>query len=399
MTQRLPVNKTVLVLGDTPEARRVAGGLEGLGYLVLWVVGANSDADMANRLWIYKGQRFEGLDGHVGRFRAHLSDGSVHSILSCAAVVVATGSERYWPAKRYSLPLGGAVLSVPQMAARMNERPSAAQRRRQRIALLLDWGGETPRETAAETLELAIRLRSTWHCEVVCFYQNLKVDSYNVERLTREMRDCGVLFSRYDALQVTASDAGVELAYVEGTLSANLLVLPEAVRPAADTARLARALRVHVGADGYFQDVNIHHYRPGLASRQGVFFCGRCHMDADAQQVATDVAQTLANVDALLGSGALESEKVVARVDADKCIRCLTCVRTCPHAAAEIVEYYDTGEADTVTASYVDVWACRGCGACAANCPVKAIEMVDASEAQPRGVPEGVAERPMPSQG
>jgi heterodisulfide reductase subunit A len=205
------------------------------------------------------------------------------------------------------------------------------------------------------------------------------------------MRDCGVVFCRYDTIKVAAGEAGVDLTWPEGTFHADTLVLPEAVRPGADTARLARALRVHVGADGYFQDVNIRYYRPGLSSRPGVFFCGRCHMDGDGQQVATDVAQTAANVDALLGSGSIASEQVVALVDPKVCIRCLTCVRTCPHAAAEITDY--TAEAAfPVTAARVDLWACRGCGACAANCPVKAIEMVDADEAPARGVPSAARE-------
>ena len=37
MSQRVPVEKKVMVLGDTPEAGRVAHDLLGLGYLVHWV--------------------------------------------------------------------------------------------------------------------------------------------------------------------------------------------------------------------------------------------------------------------------------------------------------------------------------------------------------------------------
>jgi Pyruvate/2-oxoacid:ferredoxin oxidoreductase delta subunit len=45
-------------------------------------------------------------------------------------------------------------------------------------------------------------------------------------------------------------------------------------------------------------------------------------------------------------------------------------VRTCPHAAVEIVDYED------VTAAKVVDLACWGCGACVVNCPVQAIELV-----------------------
>jgi len=47
-------------------------------------------------------------------------------------------------------------------------------------------------------------------------------------------------------------------------------------------------------------------------------------------------------------------------------------VRTCPHAAVQVVEYEDMD----VVAARVDELAFWGCGACASNCPVQAIEMV-----------------------
>ncbi len=56
-------------------------------------------------------------------------------------------------------------------------------------------------------------------------------------------------------------------------------------------------------------------------------------------------------------------------MDATACIRCLTCVRTCPHAAIEIVTRHDR------TAAHVVELACRGCGACVGNCPVQAISL------------------------
>lgn len=54
-----------------------------------------------------------------------------------------------------------------------------------------------------------------------------------------------------------------------------------------------------------------------------------------------------------------------ARVDADKCIACLTCVRVCPYEVPGL----ERGTAD------VSIEQCQACGLCATECPAKAITM------------------------
>jgi len=63
-----------------------------------------------------------------------------------------------------------------------------------------------------------------------------------------------------------------------------------------------------------------------------------------------------------------------AEVASDECIRCLTCIRTCPHQAVELRATED------VVAAYVVPEACWGCGMCVANCPVRAISLIEAEQ-------------------
>jgi heterodisulfide reductase subunit A len=377
MNQGVAITKSVLILGGAPEAEIVQQELLALGYQVHWAPLEERAFALETLnvpgLAVYPGAELVGLEGHVGHFTAHLEHGSERFTVSAAAIVVATGNERYYPAERYRVALAPRVLTVPQIRQQLDVPRStraALPHRHERIMFLLDWGGETAKETATEALQVALRLRQEWHCEVCVFYRDLKVDTYNLERLTREMRDRGVVFCRYNDPQVTADDEGVNLTSTEGTLRGEMLILPEAVRPRANTAELAALLRVNVGEDGYFQDVNIRHYRPGISNRKGILFAGRCHLEADEATLLADAYQAAANVDALLGAGFLAPEEIVAQVDSSKCIRCLTCIRTCPHAAVELAE-----EQDVVAAKVVEL-ACQGCGACVANCPVRAITLV-----------------------
>ena len=375
MSQRTPVSREVMVLGGTPDAGWVVQELLSLAYQVYWIVPQGEPPIKLQDalLTLYEGAVLTGFTGHVGSFRATLRRNAQPLSLSASALVVATGNERYYPDTLYGIPLSPRVLTLSQLKQQLaipRSVSAMALRRNERLLFLLDLGQETGKEMASEALRLASRWREQWHGEVYVFYRNLKVDTYGLERLTREMRDKGVLFCRYGNIQVTTGDDGVALTYIEGTVLGERLVLPEAVRPPADTAALARLLQVRVGEDGYFQDVNIHQYRPGLSNRRGIFFAGRCHLDGDEDDIRADAVQAAANVDALLRRGFLEPDAVRALVDSSKCIRCLTCVRTCPHAAVEIAEY------DDVTAARVVELACQGCGACVCNCPVRAIELV-----------------------
>ena len=382
MTLTIGVSRQVLVLGGTPEAGAVSEELAKLGYAVQWVSpdGATAAYDTSSLppgVCASPGASVTAFEGQAGDFRATLVQGGQVRQLGLQAVVVANGNERYYPEARYGLPLSPNVLTAPQLEARMADT-AGGNGAPQCMAFLLDYGGQAAKETATEVLQMALCARQAHCAEVYVFYENLQVDSPGLERLTRQMRDAGIVFSRYAQVGISVEDDGVALSYAEGVVQAALLVLPEAVRPHAQTVELASVLDVRLGADGFFQDINIRQYRPGLSSRRGVFFAGRCHMDGSVEEAKADALQTAANVDALLGGGEVSREPIVAEVDSSKCVRCLTCVRTCPHAAVEIAEY------EQVIAARVMALACYGCGACVVNCPVRAIELVgDASELVP----------------
>jgi heterodisulfide reductase subunit A-like polyferredoxin len=371
----MQVEKRVMVLGDAPEADRLVRELLSLGYTVHWLTAEDASTELAAEgLDRHPGATLVAVEGEVGDFTVRLRDARSRALepVHVAALVVATGNERHYPAERYGLALAAPVYTAGQVARQLAAPVTtgpALPHRDERVALLLDWGGETAHELVSETLDLATALRQRWHSEVYCFYRDLKVDTPGLERQTRAMREQGVVFCRYDDLDIHVNGT-VSLGYVEGELDATMIVLPEAVRPREDTADLAQRLSIRVGEDGYFQEMNIHRYRSGLSTRRGIYLAGRCHMDLDPVEAEADAVQVAAQIDALLGSGWLQPQEPRALVDAQECIRCLTCVRTCPHAAVEIAEYEDA------VAARVFEYACEGCGACIANCPVQAIEWV-----------------------
>jgi len=102
---------------------------------------------------------------------------------------------------------------------------------------------------------------------------------------------------------------------------------------------------------------------PGDSGVPGVVLCGSAlsgHRDGSETQAARAAAVSLARE---LRSPAPRTPK--ARVDRERCSKCLTCLRLCPYGAPSL----EHGEV------VVSVERCQGCGLCVAMCPAMAIEM------------------------
>ncbi len=97
--------------------------------------------------------------------------------------------------------------------------------------------------------------------------------------------------------------------------------------------------------------------------------CGSCVPVCPMEVKPKDVIKSLR--DFALEKNLVSEDKlfeigVFARVNPEKCVVCLTCVRTCPFSAASIK---DIGYA------YIDPKKCKACGICVRECPASAIEL------------------------
>jgi heterodisulfide reductase subunit A-like polyferredoxin len=64
----------------------------------------------------------------------------------------------------------------------------------------------------------------------------------------------------------------------------------------------------------------------------------------------------------------------IAIVDQNKCVGCLTCVRTCPFHIPQI-DPRATGVGSLIGAAYIEPSLCTGCGTCTSECPASAIQL------------------------
>ena len=365
------IDPRVMVVGQGEDAQRAAALAEAAGCAVVRVphTGANGDGGAS-------GARIAGVDGYVGGFSVRLA-GADEAPVGVGAIVMALGNRRM-PAG-VDVPKGSHVPVMTPMAwAEKVRRDLREEYRvawaRRRVVVLLDHPSDTPKETAAETLRAVQDVIALAHPGIYAYYRNLQVDTHQLERLTRETREAGVVYCRYDQVELAFGEDGVTVTTEESQRLGDLLVVPEAIHPPVYAGDLAARTGIRVGGDGFLQDVNMRHVGAGETVRRGIYVAGRCHLDADAETQAADVDRVMAKVLALMAGGVARLPDEFAQVASEECIRCLTCIRTCPHGAIEL------RTSEEVTAAHVVPEACWGCGMCVANCPVRAITLVPAAE-------------------
>jgi heterodisulfide reductase subunit A-like polyferredoxin len=245
--------------------------------------------------------------------------------------------------------------------------------------------GEDSASYAASALKNALAIKELARSNVFVCCQNFNVSGEGLEKLYREARSRGVIVFRFDdeRPQISSTDTGLRVSlrdYSAGSdgewkglveIECDLLVLPERIVPALSAKGLHRLLRVNTDSSGYFQDNNVW-LKPTASNRKGILFVGACRGSFDVDDVLTEARSTALEVDNLVRAGELAAEAGGVVVNASKCALCLTCLRSCPHGAVEVVFDDATG---TKAARIIDV-ACQACGICFAECPAKAIEMV-----------------------
>ncbi len=253
------------------------------------------------------------------------------------------------------------------------------------------------RTCCTNTMKNAIRIKLlNPDCQVVVLYKDIITYGFREEFYT-EARRRGVLFVRYDEdrpprvskqsdgeLEIVAWESSLQQ---EITLRPDLLSLSMAIRPAAGTPELAGVLDVPLSSEGFFLEDHLK-MRPMDFTREGMFICGMAHYPKFIDECITNAQAAAGRAITILSTPQMYIGGVISVIDQEKCVGCLTCVRTCPFTIPK-VRYEDMGVGEIKGAAYIDPAVCTGCGTCTAECPAKAIELVAYRDEQIMGLPLG----------
>jgi heterodisulfide reductase subunit A2 len=336
--------------------------------------------------------------GHVGFFesdlRTVLQDGTSQTFrIENGVTVIATGGRETREHPWLDLP---GVITQRELEEKVIHNPKeiAALKDVVMIQCVQPPGSRyyCSRVCCTNTMKNAIRLKLfNPGCRVSVLYKNIVTYGFREEYFT-EARRLGVIFIRYtdeeppevtisgNRLKVRVRDLQLDRWF---SLGADLVPLSTSIAPSSGTAELARILRLPLSSEGFFEEAQMK-LRPMDFMREGIFLAGMAHYPKFIEESISHAMAAAARAVTLLSQGdALYLGGVVAVVDPEKCVGCLTCTRTCPFGIPQVLQLEGrSGVGGLGGAAYIDSAQCQGCGTCTGECPANAIQLINYTDEQ-----------------
>ncbi len=233
--------------------------------------------------------------------------------------------------------------------------------------------------TALKNAMTLKRLKPT--ARVTVLYKDIRTYGFR-ERLYTEARQAGVLFVRYDDQnrpEVRSQNGSLEIRIRDPNLGRQLALRPDLLMlstpavPPEDAHELATQFKVSLDMDGFFLEAHVK-LRPVDFASDGLFMAGMAHYPKFLDETIVQAQAAASRAARVLSLPTLTAGGIVAQVDFDKCVGCLTCVRVCPFGVPQVIDDH-MGVGGIVGAAYIEPTVCQGCGTCAAECPAKAIQV------------------------
>lgn len=326
------------------------------------------------KLAIYTNGSLEKVKGQAGSFTVTLNVSGEKEEIVVGAIVVATGMEL---SSKMPAPEGadaGRFMSQMELEKKIGEFTGDSK------GFVFVVKEDNFLYGMANALKNALKLKNAGH-EVYLFYDEMKISEEKMEKLYHQARKEGVYFVRgTQNLKVGQQDNKLVVTTVDPLLPVKLakelvinfdyFIFNEDLVPAADTKKLAEILKVTRGPGGFFQEDNFH-LEPVNSFRPGIYFVGACRMPDFLHNVQEQAGSAVNAIYQLSTADVKSLMDQKPLIDVSKCAYCLTCYRSCPRNAIELL--YGIEGAAWDGAPYVHPYACQACGSCVAECPNRAI--------------------------
>ena len=329
-----------------------------------------------------------GFSGYKGNFTTEVlvGPGMYERKIEHGVTIVATGAKEYSP-EEYLYGRHNRVMTQTELDLLIHERRRDVEKWKSAVMIQCigsrnEKNPNCSRVCCQTAVKHALDLKEiNPDMNVVVLYRDMRTYGM-LEEFYTAARNSGVLFSRYDPERppsVAGSDESDSLTveFLDHVLLQPVAMKADAVilsagAVAAQTEELASFLKVPRNAEGFFIEAHAK-LRPVDFASEGIYLCGMAH---GPKLISETIAQAMAaasRAGAFLATRNQTIGGVVARVDRERCVACLVCVRRCPFGVPRI---------DSDDVSEINEAMCQGCGICAAECPAKAIKLAHYADDQ-----------------
>jgi heterodisulfide reductase subunit A-like polyferredoxin len=316
--------------------------------------------------------------GYKGNFTTEVQVASEEEtrIIKHGVIIVATGANEYEP-KEYLYGEDDRIVTQVELGDKLEDQGASdldTVVMIQCIGSRNDEMQECSRICCQSAVKNALHIkRDKPDANVYVLYRDMRTYGL-MEDYYKEAREKGVFFIRFDTdapPEVEASPEGILVTVKDHilqhniTITADTLALSAGMR-AADTDELSGIMKLNRNQEGYFIEAHVK-LRPVDMPGEGIFLCGTAHGPKLITETISQSQAAASRATTFLANDEIKLSAITAKVDTEHCVKCLTCVRTCPFDVP-------TFNADEGVIE-IDEAICHGCGSCASICPRQTIQL------------------------
>jgi heterodisulfide reductase subunit A2 len=327
--------------------------------------------------------------------------------LIVGSVLVATGFDSYGPKEgEFGYKKLPNVLTLPEFNRLMELCPEDLiynNKRVKKIAFIYCVGnrqtkGENKycsRQCCTSTISTSIRLKEKYK-EITTFHFYRDIRTYGKQEILFEKSSKqGDIFLRFEEKEPPiVEQLGKSLivkvkdylyAKNELEVEADMVVLVTGMVAREDSQGISDHFKIPIGNDKFFNEIHPK-LKPVETVIKGVYIGGACQGPKNIGESVQSSLSAAAKINALLKSGSVSIDPVIARVNHDGCTWCGKCAEVCDYTAIREIESGDKHIA------LVNPAICVGCGICAPVCPVNAIEIAQYTDLEIESMIDGFME-------
>jgi len=366
------IEKASVLGGMARKLHRIIQGSDIRTYLE-HLIAAVDDED---KIEVLTDARVIGFEGFQGNFVTEVAIGSKNQTRSIGhgVIIIATGGAQYQP-QEYLYGKDDRVVTQLELSDRLEEIGAADL---SNVVMIQCVGSRNAENENCSRIccQMAVKNALTMNklnpeTQIYILYRDMRTYGF-LEDYYKEAREKGIIFIRFDQQappEVKTSSDGLKVFVKDHVLRRKLAISVDLVTLSAgvvaeDTEALSRIMKLNRNPEGFFIEAHVK-LRPVDMPGDGIFLCGTAHGPKLISESIAQAQAAASRATTFLAKSEIRLSAITAKVDTDYCIKCLTCVRSCPfevpafNSAVGLIE--------------IDEALCHGCGICAGVCPRQAV--------------------------